>query len=453
MSLLKVSVSGIRGIWADSLGLESLLLYTKAFGHFIREAGGKTILLGRDARPTGDLITRYVSSVLNALGLSVIDAGIVPTPTILFGVRKLQLDGGIIITASHNPIEWNALKFVKKGGVFTGEKDVEQIQKNLSLELEEVSFDRIGTYQLSDEVSELHIEEILKLTDVSLIKKKQFKVVLDPVNSAGSLITQKLLKRLGCSVHLVHGEINGRFERGTEPNRENLKHLEKIVLKAKAAIAFAQDPDADRLVAVDEKGEVLSEEMTLGLALEAVLSQKKGDIVVNMSTSFLCDEIARKHGVKCHRTKVGEANVVEGIDQFGALIGGEGNGGVIYPAMNKARDSLAGIALILELLARREQNLSEVVKNFPKYFMVKEKFHFNGDLGQLFIALKGKFPLASVNELDGLRLDWEEDSSPVWVHIRASNTEPVVRVIGESTESEKLQRALRLIEEEVKRLL
>ncbi len=439
---LKVSVSGIRGIWGDSLTQDVLYRYTAAFGRFILKSNGKRVLIGRDARPTGELITAFVSSVLNAMGIDVLDAGIVPTPTVLLGVREENLDGGMIITASHNPVQWNALKFVKRGGVFTGEKDVEWIKSVLNEPFVQVFYDKIGHTTSDTCFFNLHIQKVVKAVQADKICKKNFRVLLDPVNSAGSKITSELLKNLGCEVKVIHGEMNGTFERPTEPNPENLTHLKDEILSFGADVAFAQDPDADRLVIADEKGNVLSEELTVGLAVDAVLSRKKGDVVVNISTSMINDHLAEKYGVSLDRSKVGEANVVELIDRKGALIGGEGNGGVIYPAINKARDSLVGIALVIEYLALNNLTLSQWVSELPQPIMLKEKFAFQGDLPTLYIRLKKRYADAKVNELDGLRLDWGN----IWVHVRPSNTEPVVRVIGEAEELQTLKKLFEEIE-------
>lgn len=438
MSELKVSVSGIRGIWMDTLDLQVLSDFTKAFAEFVKSKPANReryrILLGRDARPTGRMISIYCAGILNAMGMDVIDCGIVPTPTVLFGVRSMNFDGGIVVTASHNPVEWNALKFVKRGGVFTGEADIDFIKNHLDDKIRLSTYNNIGDYAEDDKVSDAHINQVINNVDVHSIVAEGFRVVLDPVNSAGSFITPWLLTKLKCEVQAIHSEITGSFERATEPTPENLTHMKKEVLDFKADVGFAQDPDADRLVVVDEKGTVLSEELTLILALETVLSKTKGDIAVNMSTSRMVDDIAAKYGVKVIRTKVGEANVVEGIEKHNALIGGEGNGGVIYPTINTARDSLVGIALVLELIAKRGKPLSEIVAEITQYANRKDKIRFDGDLQEFYTKIQSVFPSADVNTLDGLRLDWEENGSSVWVHIRPSNTEPVVRIIGEAVD-------------------
>ncbi|OHD53561.1 MAG: hypothetical protein A2014_10840, partial [Spirochaetes bacterium GWF1_49_6] len=326
MSELKVSVSGVRGIWGDSLTLESLMDYTVAFGEYIRRRGGKTVLIGRDARPTGAMITAYTASILNAMGIDVTDCGIVPTPTVLYGVRKHGYDGGLIITASHNPVEWNALKYVKAGGVFTGEKDIAEIKGYLGIrEGAETMYDGIGKYAVDNSILASHVRAVADYLDAGKIIAKKYKVLVDPVNSAGGESSRLLLEALGCGYKIINGEINGRFERGTEPTPENLRHMEKAVRGFSADIGFATDPDADRLVVVDEKGCVLSEEMTLALGVESVLSDPatvKGDVVVNMSTSRMAEDIAERYGVRAYRSKVGEANVVEGIEEHHALIGG-----------------------------------------------------------------------------------------------------------------------------------
>lgn len=432
MSELKVSVSGIRGIWGDSLTLKTLSEWTSAFGSWILSRGGSKVLIGRDGRPTGELISRYTASILNAMGISTTDIGLAPTPTVLFGVRRRGYDGGLIVTASHNPIQWNALKFVKAGGVFTGEADVEAIKGFYGKTVTEAAYDRIGKGGVSTEILDEHVEQVLGNIDTAAVSKRGFRVVLDPVNSAGGDITNRMLSKINCNVRTINGEVDGTFHRVAEPTPANLKEIGPAVKAFGADAGFAQDPDADRLVVVDENGRVLSEELTLALAVKAVLLRGRGDVVINMSTSRAVEELAGQAGVKVYRTKVGEANVVEGIDRYGALIGGEGNGGVIYPAINKARDSLAGIALVLELIAREGKPLSVIADELPRYAMKKEKYDFTGDLKGLYAKFRAAYPQASADELDGLRLDWVRDGSPVWIHVRPSNTEPVVRLIGES---------------------
>ncbi len=447
MSSLKVSVSGIRGIWGDGLDLDTLYGFTKAFAYYIKSKGGKSVLLGRDARPTGKTISLYISGILNALGIDVADCGIVPTPTVLFGVRRNGFDGGIIITASHNPIEWNALKFVGKGGLFVSESDIGLILSYKGNDAVLSSYDGTGSYDVNSDIEEMHIKAILDKVSVSAIREKSFRVVLDPVNSAGSRIGAELLARLGCEVRVVNGEMDGKFGRGSEPVPDNLRHMTEIVRNFHADAGFALDPDADRLVVIDEKGDVLSEESTLALAVEHVLSIKRGDIVINLSTSMVNEWLAGKYGVNCFRTKVGEANVSMGIQKYNAAIGGEGNGGVIYPGINLARDSLVGMALILEMAAMRKKTISEIAGAFPRYFMSKGKFETTADSNLIFDKIKKAYGNAGLNEDDGLRLDWEENGRKVWLHVRSSNTEPVIRVIGESDSEELLRKSLSGVKE------
>lgn len=445
MSELKVSVSGIRGIWNQSLTLSLLSDYTQAFGRYVLEQSGKRVLLGRDARTTGALISSYCASILNAMGMDVDDAGIVPTPTVLYGVRQ-GYDAGLIITASHNPPEWNALKFVKKGGFFTGEKDLAVILKHLGKTVPAAQFNKVGNTGSAPGVMDQHIKAVIESVDAEAIRKKKYRVVLDPVNSAGAVITERLLKGLGCEVKLINGTVDGTFGRGTEPTPENLKHLAAVIKEFKADAAFAQDPDADRLVVADETGRVLSEENTLSLALLAAMPRhKNAAVVVNLSTSQANGDIAARFGGRLIRSKVGEANVVEKIHETGAAIGGEGNGGVIYPAVNTARDSLVGAALTLELMALTGKTLSQCAQDIPAYVMRKEKYDFKGSLDALFEKLLAAFPGAGINREDGLWLGFADG----WLHVRASNTEPIVRLIAEAKEEsvldERMKKAAGLI--------
>lgn len=437
---LKVSVSGVRGIWGDSLTIEIMEQYTCAFAAYVIEKGGKTILLGRDGRPTGEVMARFVASVLNIMGLDVVDAGIVPTPTILFGVRECGYDAGIILSASHNPLEWNAFKLVKNGGIFTDDDDLKIIKKYLQMPLTMPTWDKIGTYHHDEQVSQKYIQTVLSAVDVALIKNANLKVLLDPVNCSGSIITKKLFKQLNINAFYIHDTPNGYFERPAEPIPAHLTHLRELISKYQVDIAFAQDPDADRLVVADEMGEVLSEELTGVLALKDLLDRgERGAIVLNMSTSCAGEQLNAQFNGNTVRSKVGEANVVKKITEIGAFYGIEGNGGVIYPKINMGRDSLIGIVLILEMLAREQKSISQIVKNLPQVVMKKEKYQFLGDLTILFEKMKKLFPNACSNDEDGLRLDLEDRS---WIHLRASNTEPIIRLIAESYSHKKVQELL-----------
>ncbi|MFN4217085.1 MAG: phosphoglucosamine mutase [Brevinematales bacterium] len=445
---LKVSVSGIRGVWGESLTVDVLREYTQAFGMMLleRASGFRVrVLMGRDGRKTGPMIAQYVAALLNAMGIDVLDAGLVPTPSILFGVREWHFDGGIIITASHNPIEWNALKFVVRGGTFTTEKDLESILAFVGKPFPHATWRNTGTTIPMEGLVEAHIERVLSVVNNQAIQEKKYRVVLDPVNSAGGPITTKLLEALGCTVIGVNTELTGEFGRVAEPTPANLAHLPELVQRYQADVAFAQDPDADRLVIADETGKILSEEWTLALAVRHVLSKTPGPVVVNLSTSLLSEIFAAQAGQPCYYARVGEAHVVEEIKKRVAVIGGEGNGGVIYPLANLGRDSLVGIALTLEAMAVSGRTLSALVQDFPSLFSIKEKFSGSLDITTVIEKLKSFFPEALFHTLDGVRMDMTRGRERLWVHLRSSNTEPIVRLIGESTDERWLSEVIEKI--------
>jgi phosphomannomutase len=427
----QLAVSGYRGIWGETLTPEIATNFTKAFAHFLQGRNGKKILIGRDARPSGTALVETVSEMLRGLGFEVTIGGLLPTPTVLFLVRELNFDGAIIVTASHNPPEYNGLKFVTSRGMFTTEADVAEIKTYIGKDIAHAA----GSIGTDETLGIRHVKHILSKVDRALIASKHFKVVLDPINSAGAILGPKLLQELGCEVTVINGEPNGAFAHMPEPLPENLAGLGEKVKEVGAQIGFAQDPDADRLVVCDETGTVIFEEYTLSLAIKSVLSHTPGDIVINMSTSRTNEELACEVGKNTFRTKVGESNVVEGILAHNAVIGGEGGGGVIYPAINPCRDSLTGMALILELLAREDRPLSEIVASLPHFEMRKNKFPYSGELAPLYEKMKTVFPDATPNELDGLRLDFTDGA---WIHLRPSNTEPIVRLMGEAKDSTRI---------------
>ena len=434
---LKVSVSGVRGIWADSLSLPTIYQYAMAFACYVKSQDGKKILLGRDGRPTGVTMSRFCSSLFNAMGLDTVDAGIVPTPTILFGVRECGFDAGVVFSASHNPLEWNAFKFVKKGGVFTDDTDLVIIKKYLAEPLPQPEWDKVGSHSEDKSVLDAHIKAVLSIVDVPLIKKSGLKILLDPVNCSGAVASKPLLNALGIEAIYINDEPHGHFAHPAEPIPAHLTHLTELIRKHKVDVAFAQDPDADRLVVADETGLVISEEITPVLALKALLDRgEKGSIVLNMSTSFAGAKLNAQYGGETFRSKVGEANVVSKVAEKKAFYGIEGNGGVIYPRVNAARDSLVGIALILELLAREKKPLSKIVAGLPASCILKQKYDFQGDLSSLFDRMKVFFPDSTANTEDGLRLDMPNGA---WIHLRSSNTEPIVRLIAEAESATEAQ--------------
>ena len=432
MSSLMVSVSGIRGIVGESLTPDVIIDYVRAFA--LRKPAG-TFILGRDSRVSGPMIVSLIKGVLSSLGNHVIDLGIVPTPTVLLMIDELKADGGIIVTASHNPKEWNALKLASEKGIFLNSDEAEAMQQNLSKkDYPLMPWDKLGRLQEDKTAVERHIERICALVDTELIKNEHFTVALDCVNGAGGVMTPLLLKRLGCTVHTINEEPHGLFPRDPEPVPAHLKELEALAKKTKAHIGFAHDPDVDRLALVTEKGKAPGEEYTLALAVENVLEKSKGDVVCNYSTSSLTEEAARRNGCSLYRAPVGEANVAREIIRRNAVIGGEGNGGVIYPALHVTRDAPMGVALILELMARRKKTLSQLVESFPPFVMIKEKKTFSTleERKETLEALeKHPFPEAGgIDTKDGLRLSFDSG----WIHIRPSGTEPAIRVIGESTD-------------------
>ena len=449
----KLNVSGYRGVWEETLTEEIVRKYTRAFAQFTKEDTGKdkpTILIGRDGRETGPIIKEIIIKELSDLGVNVINGDVLPTPTVLFSVRKHIYDGGIIITASHNPIEYNGLKFVNKSALFTTGEEVEKINKYSEKEIDK--FERESPLLIEEGVGggdskklpqeeipnfpQEHIDEILKHVDVELIKSKKFKVVADMINASASVMDPYLFHKLGVEFTPINGNPDGKFAHKPEPLRENLKETMKISREMKADIGFIHDPDADRLVLMDEKGEVVLEEYTVALAIESILSKNKGGIaVINLSTSQMSIDIAKKYEGECISTSVGEPNVVEGIIKHNAIIGGEGNGGVIYPKINLIRDGFVGICLILEFLAERNKKLSELIDELPKYYIKKDKWPIEGSLEEMISKLKNHFKNAKTNEIDGIRLDFPDKT---WLHLHPSNTEPIIRLFGEAITEEKI---------------
>ena len=445
----RLNVSGYRGIWGQDLNEQIAFEYARSFAKMIKKTtkDAPKILVGRDGRETGPFILNSFEKAFKLEGIEMIYAGIIPTPSVLLLTRKLVLDGGVIITASHNPKEYNGLKFVNRKGLFVTETESTEIQNtkdNLTDEEKKIPSGNLADSLLTAdnvEFRRIHINEVLKNIDVEKIKAKKFKVAIDPVNSSACLIDYDLLLELGCEIFMINSEPNGKYTRGLEPIAVNLSDIARETAERHADIGFAQDPDADRLVVINEKGEILSEEYTLALALKNVLSREENkntnkDVVVNMSTFNVSADVTEEYGANVHRTKIGEANVVTKMTEINALIGGEGSGGVIFPKINSARDSLVGIGLILELLARENKTISEIADNLPKYFIQKDKITFNGDLPTLYEKLKKEFFNAKINTLDGVRFDWLDKS---WIHIRPSNTEPIVRIFGEAKTENRIK--------------
>jgi len=428
---LILSISGLRGVVGDGLDPEYVTRFAAAFGTMCD--GGK-IVVSRDGRSTGPLLKHSVLAGLLATGCKVIDAGIATTPTCGVLVTELKAAGGLQITASHNPSQWNGLKpFSAAGSVF----DAAQGQRLIGL-LESGKFayrpwDGIGSVETLDHPARPHIERVLKLVDVDAIRRRRFKVVLDCNHGSGAVSTPTLLERLGCEVHVLGGVADGRFDHVPEPLKENLTGLCAAVREHGADVGFAQDPDADRLAIVDERGEYIGEELTLGLGADYVLSRRPGPFVVNGSTSRINADIAARHGCEFHRSYVGEAHVVAKMQSVGAVLGGEGNGGVIEPRVGFVRDSFVSMAYVLAGLAERGDKLSDWVATLPRYEIVKDKLTCPRErVTQACDALRRTFADAVAEEGDGLRLDWSDR----WVQVRASNTEPILRVIAEAPDAQ-----------------
>lgn len=468
----KLTVSGYRGIWGDSLNEEIVRDYTRAFLKFVKEKinSSPTILIGRDGRESGPIIKKEIIKVFEEEGIKFIDGDILPTPTVLFSVRKHKYDGAIIITASHNPREYNGLKFVTNKALFTNEQEVEEIKKNLDqisnrkanmllkcLGSATARLARAGTAKgargifqqknirafqkhigLNDNFPKKHANQILKNIDVELIKSKKWRVGVDMINASACVLDPYLFEKLGVELVPLNDIPNGIFGHKPEPLRENLADIGNIVKEKKCDLGFAHDPDADRLVIINEDGEAVFEEYTLAFGVEAIMSRPKNhskNVVINMSSSRMSEDIATKYGGKCLRSKVGEANVVSLMEKCDAIVGGEGGGGIIYPTINMARDSFVSLALILELLAKRNQNVSECISSLPKYEMMKDKVPVVGSLEEMYEKMKNHFTDYEINDIDGLRLDFKDKS---WIHLRPSNTEPIVRLYGEATTKERI---------------
>ncbi|MDR3000388.1 MAG: phosphoglucosamine mutase [Fibromonadaceae bacterium] len=419
------SISGIRGIVGQTLTPQVIVSHTKAFLDLLN---AKKIVIGRDSRPTGADISELVSSICNISGVEVVDAGLATTPTVELLVEQFEACGGIIVTASHNPIEWNALKFLNGKGMFLGPDEVKEL------------FARADAFEKKESISngdEMHIKATLALpfVDVQKIKERKFKVAVDAVNGAGSFALPKLLEELGCEVVKIHCEPNGIFPRGAEPLQENLSDLGKTVKENKCDIGFALDPDADRCAIVDENGIAIGEEYTLAIAAETVLEREAKSLSINLSTSRMCEDLAEKFGVKCYRTAVGEINVSLNMIEHGCVVGGEGNGGVILPALHYGRDSLVSVALVLDLLARHNIKVSDWVKNHPSYVMLKKKFEIKNPVALAMEKAKKAFVDWKMDERDGLWLG----KGKSFVHLRASNTEPVIRIIAEAPSAKEAE--------------
>ncbi|MFZ1946026.1 MAG: phosphoglucosamine mutase [bacterium] len=431
-SHLIIGVSGMRGIVFDPLSPE---VCTRAAAAFAGVVGRGTVVVGRDTRPSGEILKMAVISGLAAAGADVVDLGIVPTPTVQLAVEHHKASGGIAVTASHNPAQWNALKFVSRAGTFLEKPDVDKVAAALkSGPVAYAAAAGAGRVRADLEACARHIALVLALPYVqpSAIARRGFKVAIDCVNGAAAAAIPDLLSRLGCKVLKLDCELSGAFTRNPEPLAENLGLLGALVRREGADLGFGFDPDGDRLAVVDERGEPLGEDYTLAICADLVLKRKKGPLVTNLSTSLAVEDVAGRHGVSFARTPIGEINVVAGMKRAGAVIGGEGNGGVILPEAHYGRDALVGVALVLQALLESGGTLSAMMSAHTKYVIVKQKIAFDQapDFDRLAGAIRAAFAGASFNLEDGIRADLGGS----WVHVRRSGTEPVVRVIAEASD-------------------
>lgn len=429
-SQLMRSVSGLRGIVGTDLTDEVVRRYAGAFGAYLRSRGGKTVALARDSRQSGPAFMAAAAESLTSAGVDVVDLGMVPTPTAQMAVEVNDLAGGIVVTASHNPVEWNALKFMGPGGRFLAKDEAAAFFALVDGGAPLPSAPK-GKVTKDAAAVDRHLARLFALPwlDFAKVKAKRYKVALDCVRGAGATVMPKLFERLGCTVHSINLEPDGRFPREPEPIPEHLHELGSLVKKTGADIGIAVDPDVDRCALVDELGQPIGEDYTLAFAVRAVLARKKGPVVTNLSTSQVMDDAAKGFGQKVERAPVGEANVVERMTARGAVIGGEGNGGVILPDVHLGRDAPVAAALALLLLADTGTTVSAIVNSAPRYAIVKAKLKRpEGSLEPWYAALERLVPGATRDAQDGLRLALADR----WLHVRPSGTEPVVRIIAEA---------------------
>lgn len=455
MSLIK-SISGIRGTIGgkvdENLTPIDAVKFAAAYGSWLKEQSGKAhvkVVIGRDARISGEMIQNLVQYTLIGLGIDVVNIGLSTTPTVEVAVPMEKADGGIILTASHNPKEWNALKLLNNKGEFVSDQDGKAILKIAQEnDFSFATIDHLGKLTDDNRYIDLHIEKVLALPLVApeAIQKKKFRVVVDAVNSTGGIAIPRLLERLGVEVVKLYCEPNGHFPHNPEPLKEHLGDICKRVVEEKADFGIVVDPDVDRLAFITDKGEMFGEEYTLVACADYVLGKAKGNVVSNLSSSRALRDIAQKHGVSYSAAAVGEVNVVTEMKRVEAIIGGEGNGGIIYPELHYGRDALVGVALFLSLLAERGGSVQQLRESYPAYFMSKNKIQLTEQINpdQILKAMEQKYAHEQTTTIDGLKIDFADS----WVHLRKSNTEPIIRIYTEA-KSQKEADALahRFIEE------
>ena len=439
MALIK-SISGIRGTIGGkpdtALTPIDIVKYSAAFGSWVLEkTKNNKIIIGRDARMSGEMVNNLVVSTLQALGMQVIDLGLSTTPTVEMAVKMEHAGGGIIITASHNPREWNALKLLNHEGEFISGTDGEQVlEKGNNADFVFAEITKLGSIEKNDTYMQKHIDAILNhsFVDKELIAKKNFKIVVDGINSTGATFVPFLLEALGVKqIEVINAEVNGKFNHNPEPLPENLNEIANTVVKQKADLGIVVDPDVDRLCFVCEDGSMFGEEYSLVAIADYILSNQKGNTVSNMSSTRALKDITLKHGGEYFSSAVGEVNVVKKMKEVNAVIGGEGNGGIIVPDLHYGRDALIGIALFLTHLAKFDKPISDLRRTYPDYYMSKNKIELDKeiDIQKIFEGIKEKYKNQPINTEDGLKIEFDSE----WVHLRTSNTEPIIRIYAEST--------------------
>jgi phosphomannomutase len=461
MSLIK-SISGIRGTIGGEVGNNltpiDAVKFASAYGSWLLKRNPNksklTVVIGRDARISGKMVSSLVANTLVGLGINVIDLGLSTTPTVEVAVPIENADGGIILTASHNPKQWNALKLLNENGEFlNGEEGKKILEIAESDDFLFAEVDDLGTYSKNTTYVEKHIDEVLKLelVDVDAIKKAKFKVVVDAVNSTGGIFIPALLERLGVECVKLYCDPNGQFPHNPEPLKEHLTDISELVVKEKADLGIVVDPDVDRLALVSEDGSMFGEEYTLVACADYVLSRKGGNTVSNMSSSRALRDVTEKHGGSYQASAVGEVNVVQLMKDTNAIIGGEGNGGIIYPESHYGRDSLVGVALFLSLLANKNMTCKELRDSYPNYFMSKNKIELTPQINvdAILSAMTIKYQNEDVLTIDGVKINFDTE----WVHLRKSNTEPIIRIYTESTSQSSADSLAERFIDEIKDLI
>lgn len=463
MTLIK-SISGIRGTIGgkpdNGLTPLDIVKFTSAYGTWILNNNKTTtdikVVIGRDARISGQMVSGIVTGTLIGLGINVIDLDLSTTPTVEMAVNELKAQGGIILTASHNPKQWNALKLLNEKGEFISElngQEILRLAENSDFNYAEVN--NLGTYKVNNDFIEQHFKKIIDLpyVDVEAIKNANFTIVIDAINSSGGIVVPNLLQRLGVkNITLIHGEPNGNFAHNPEPLPEHLTDLSKEVLKQKAHLGISVDPDVDRLAFVCDNGEMFGEEYTLVAVADYILQKNKNaNTVSNLSSTRALRDVTEANGGSYSASAVGEVNVVKMMKETNALIGGEGNGGIILPELHYGRDALVGIAIFLTHLAKFGKSISELRKSYPNYCISKNKIELTPqiDVDKVLASVKEKYKDQPVNTIDGVKIEFDKE----WVHLRKSNTEPIIRIYSESMSIEAADKLANKIIADIKAII